>query len=189
MCWFSRLLLTSLEHFGFSNELGTSSASACSISSWNEDELLCIRICRTTKQLQTQRASCFLPGIKVAAVYLWGSLQGVGPTAWSWTRGRWGWLTFRWSSSPRQGSTEIQSWSYTDRPHNIEMVTKLLQLQLPSLTTPSCRFHRSCFKRMESNTVLNKLCRVVPRLIANFLSFLFKNKNYTIFACFQKKIL
>jgi len=40
---------------------------------------------------------------------------------------------------------------------------------------------------MESQTVLNKLCRVVPRLIAKFLSFFVQNKNYTIFACFHKK--
>jgi len=41
--------------FGFSTELGTNSTPACSISSWKEDELLCIRICRTTKQLQKDR--------------------------------------------------------------------------------------------------------------------------------------
>ena len=137
ICAGSRLWLSSLEHFGFNTKLGTNSAPVCSISSWKEDEATLHEslphnktASKKTGQLPTQRVSCFLPGIKVAAVYLWGSLQGVGPTAWSGTRGRWGWLTFRWSSSPRQGSTEIQSWSYTDRPHNIEMVTKLLQLQL-----------------------------------------------------------
>ena len=40
---------------------------------------------------------------------------------------------------------------------------------------------------MESQTVLNKLCRVVTRLIAKFLSFFVQNKNYTIFACFHEK--
>ena len=60
----------------------------------------------------------------------------------------------------------------------------------PSLTVPSCRFHQTNFNQHQEDgieTVLNKLWRVVPRLIANFLSFLFKNKNYTIFACFHEK--
>ena len=87
ICAGSRLWLSSLEHFGFNTKLGTNSAPVCSISSWKEDEATLHEslphnktASKKTGQLPTQRVSCFLPGIKVAAVYLWGSLQGVGPT-------------------------------------------------------------------------------------------------------------
>jgi len=42
---------------------------------------------------------------------------------------------------------------------------------------------------MESQTVLNKLCRVVTRRMPKFLSFLFKNKTKQFFACFHKNPL
>ena len=73
--------------------------------------------------LFTQRASCFLPGIKAAAVYLWGSLQGVGPTVGEEDGGDGGDGGGSHSDGHHHADRGRQRYraaqGYTDRPHNI----------------------------------------------------------------------
>ena len=76
-----------------------------------------------------------------------------------------------------RGAQNIRWWLPSFNSNNGDCQAFPTPDSLPSFATPSWRSHRSCFKRMESQTVLNKLCRVVTRLIAKFLSFLFKIKT------------